>query len=88
MQLASSVPDIDQYLAAVPQSPSDFEFSFAFGDADGGPLGSGWGDSLGTSFEALGMQPEMVFQFVPVVLQYLQQRRELPAMTLLENALY
>lgn len=88
MHLSSSVPDMAQYLAAVPQSSSSFHLGLATSAMDEKTLEPEGLSSLGTSFQALGMSPEMVFQFVPAVLQYFQQRSELTEMSLLENALY
>ena len=88
MQLSSSVPDMARYLAAVPQSSSGFHLDLSTSDMDEKTLEPEGLSSLGTSFQALGMNPEMVFQFVPAVLQYFQQRSELTEMSLLENALY
>jgi len=88
MQLSGSVPAMDQYLAAVPQSPSGFHLDLSTSATDGKTLEPDGLSSLDTSFQALGMNPEMVFKFVPTVLQYFQQRGELTEMSLLENALY
>lgn len=88
MQLASSVPDMDQYLAAVPHSASNFQLGAAANAIGENAIGFGNLGALSGSFQALGMNPEMAFQFVPVVIQYLQQQSELSAVSLLQNALY
>lgn len=88
MQLSASVPNMDRYLSAVPQSQSHIQWGAAADAIGGRTLGFGGLSSLGDSFQALGMNPEMAFQFVPAVLQFLQQRSELVAMSLLQNALY
>ena len=89
MQLSSCVPDMSRYLASVPQSTTvNFQWGSAkkgIGQAVPGLVGQG---TLNTSFQALGMNPEMANQFATVILQYLQQRSELAAMSLLQNALY
>lgn len=81
MLINRSVPDMDSYLAAIPES----RFRVQWGGVADTMSGLG---SLGSSFDALGMNPEMAYQFVPLILQYMQQQNELAAMSLLRDALY
>ncbi len=89
MQLSSSVPDMDQYLSAVPQSPKS---STLLGSAAGlmGGQNSGLGNLAGLagSFQNLGMDTALISRFVPVVLNYVQGQGGAGAMSLLQNALY
>ncbi|QPK61702.1 DUF2780 domain-containing protein [Methylomonas sp. LL1] len=89
MRLSSYVPDMDQYLSAVPQSTSS---NSLFGLAAGlmGEQTNGLGSLavLAGSFQTLGMDANMIGQFVPVVLQYIQGQSGPAAMNLLQNALY
>lgn len=88
-QLGNSVPGMDQYLSAVPQRVAQSESSALLGAAGtlmGGQLGGL--AALAGSFQSLGMSPSMVSQFVPVVLQYVQNQSGAGAMSLLERALY
>lgn len=89
MQLSQSVPDMDQYLSAVPDSKKSS--SSLFGSAadlvgEGSNLGSL--ASLAGSFQSLGMDTAMINQFLPVVLKYVQGQGGAGAMSLLQNALY
>lgn len=88
-QLGNSVPGMDQYLSAVPQRVVQSESSSLLGAA-GGLMGGQLGGlaALAGSFQSLGMNPSMVSQFVPVVLQYVQNQSGAGAMSLLERALY
>jgi len=88
MDLRGSMPDMDQYLTKLPRSSSGFQLDLASGAIDeDSPRIEGL-KSLDTSFQALGMQPDMVLQFATLILQYLQQRGELAAMSSLQKALY
>lgn len=90
MQLSGSVPDMDQYLSAVPQSPDSS--STWLGTAAGlmGDQANGLGSlaTLAGSFKTLGMDTNMISQFVPVVLEYVQGQSGPAAMSLLQSALY
>lgn len=89
IQLSGSLPGMDRYLAAVPtQSPSRVIWGSAtnISDGQGGALGRL--AVLAATFQSLGMRADMIGQFVPLVLQYVQGQSG-PAMTsLLQNALY
>ncbi|MDT4330941.1 DUF2780 domain-containing protein [Methylomonas sp. MED-D] len=81
--LSSNVPNMDRYLGAVSNQPK-------FGDDGGSSLLGTAGGLLGLagSFQSLGMNSSMIGQFVPVVLQYVQNQGGASAMALLEQALY
>ncbi|WP_446808092.1 DUF2780 domain-containing protein [Methylomonas sp. 2BW1-5-20] len=88
-QLSTSVPGMDQYLSSVPQQIAASGSSSLLGAA-GNMMGGQYGSlaALAGSFQTLGMNPSMVSQFVPVVLQYVQNQSGASAMNLLQNALY
>lgn len=89
MQLSSSVPGMEQYLSAVPQPSSS---RVLLGSAAGlmGDQIAGLGNlaTLAGSFQNLGMNTNMIGQFVPVVLQYVQGQSGPALMSLLQRALY
>jgi hypothetical protein len=81
-QLLNAVPGIDSLISAAPQAGG------LAGQASsllGGSAGSMTG--LADSFSKLGLAPDMVNQFVPVILDYVQSEGGQQAMTLLKNAL-
>ncbi len=89
MQLSSSVPDMDQYLSAVPDTKKSSNSLFSSAAelmGEGSSLGSL--ANLAGSFQSLGMDSSMINQFVPVVLKYVQGQGGAGAMSLLQNALY
>lgn len=88
MLLSNSVADMDGYLAAVPQSEFRFRLGRATNPLSGNTFELGDLSVLGASFETLGMNPEMAYQFAPLILQFLQQQNQLAAMGLLQDALY
>jgi hypothetical protein len=89
--LSKAVPGMDQYLSNAPQVPAAANSSL-LGAASGllGNQAGGLGNlaSLASSFQTLGMNSNMISQFVPVVMQYVQQQGGTGAMSLLQNALY
>lgn len=89
MQLRGNVPGIDQYMSAVPEPSSSSLLIGSAADMLGGQA-SGLGNlaSLVSSFQTLGMNSNMITQFVPVVLQYVQGQSGAGMMSLLQNALY
>ncbi len=89
MQLSSNVPDMDQYLSAVPDTKKSSNSLFSSAAelmGEGSSLGSL--ANLAGSFQSLGMDSSMINQFVPVVLKYVQGQGGAGAMSLLQNALY
>jgi flavorubredoxin len=70
-QIAATVPDIDGLMAAAPtltESASDAVATMLGGDNGLGNLAT-----LAISFGQLGLSSDMITQFTPIVLQYLQQ---------------
>lgn len=88
MQLRNSVPNMDQYLAAVPYSTSSFQWGGATNVIGGNPSELSSLNAVSRSFQALEMHPEIAYRFVSAILQYLQQRSELAAMSLLQDGLH
>jgi hypothetical protein len=88
-KLSQSVPGMNQYLSAVPQQAASSASSSLLGVA-GNMMGGQVGGlaNLAGSFQSLGMNPSMVSEFVPVVLQYVQNQSGAGAMSLLQHALY
>lgn len=86
MQLSNSVPNMEQYLAVVPPSTTSFQLGIEANAVDVNEVAGA--EALNEAFQSLGMNPEMIPRFVTVVLQYLQQRSELAAMSLLQSAMY
>ena len=89
MQLRGNVPGIDQYLSAVPEPSSSSLLIGSAASMLGGQAG-GLGNlaALAGSFQTLGMSSNMITQFVPLVLQYVQGQSGAGAMSLLQSALY
>ena len=89
LQLRGNVPGIDQYMSEVPEPSSSSLLIGSAADMLGGQAG-GLGNlaSLVSSFQTLGMNSNMITQFVPLVLQYVQGQSGAGMMSLLQNALY
>lgn len=76
-KVAGAVPEMDSLLKAAPQTQTS-----GLGKAIGGTgsmLGGGAANvgglaTVGESFSKLGMQPDMVNQFVPTILQYVESK--------------
>jgi len=81
-QLLKAVPGIDSLISAAPQAGG---LGGKASSLLGGSAGSMTG--LADSFSKLGLSPDMVNQFVPVVLDFVQSEGGQQAMTLLKNAL-
>lgn len=90
-QLSNAVPGMDRYLSSAPQQVTAANSSSLLGAAasimgnQGGTLGTL--ANLAGSFQSLGMNSNMISQFVPVMLQYVQQQGGAGTMSLLQNAL-
>lgn len=78
-RLSAAVPGMDQYLAAAPRINGNAGYQ------QSGALGGLM--SVANSFQQLGMGPEMVGRFVPVMLNYVQQQGGAGTMSSLQNAL-
>lgn len=89
MRLSNSVPNIDQYLSAVPASTSSISWFSSPESLQGqqGP-GSDRQTVLESSFERLGMNADMISRFTSIVLQYVQAQNGPEVMSLLLGALY
>ena len=81
-QLLKAVPGIDSLISAAPQAGG---LAGKASSLLGGSAGSMAG--LADSFSKLGLSPDMVNQFVPVILDFVQSEGGQQAMTLLKNAL-
>jgi len=85
-QLLKAVPGIDSLMSAAPQT------SGLAGKATsllGGSGSSATGmANLADSFSKLGLAPDMVNQFVPVIMEFVQSEGGDQAMTLLKSALF
>ena len=81
-QLLNAVPGIDSLISAAPQAGG-------LGGKTSSLLGGSAGSMAGLadSFSKLGLSPEMVNQFVPIVLDFVQSEGGQQTMTLLKNAL-
>ena len=84
-QLLSAVPGIDSLISAAPQTGGlAGKTSSLLGGSGGSATGMA---NLADSFSKLGLAPDMVNQFVPVILDFVQSEGGQQAMTLLKNAL-
>ena len=82
-QLLSSVPGIDSLISKAPQVGG---MAGKASSLLGGSAGSMTG--LADSFSKLGLAPDMVNQFVPIIMNYVQSEGGKQAMTLLKSALF
>jgi len=84
-QLLKAVPGIDSLISGAPQAGG---LAGKVSSLLGGSAGSVKGmTALADSFSKLGLSPDMVNQFVPVILDFVQSEGGQQAMTLLKNAL-
>lgn len=87
-QIAQTVPNMDSLLSVAPKSEAggivDQGLS-ALGADDTGSLGEL--AALAGPFNQLGLSPDMVSQFVPIVLDYVKSTGGESAMSLLQGAL-
>ncbi len=85
-QLLNAVPGIDSLISAAPQAGG---LAGKASSLLGGSAGSVGGvAALTDSFSKLGLSPDMVNQFVPVILDFVQSEGGQQAMTLLKSALF
>lgn len=83
--IANAVPNMDSLLGAVPQSGALGGLAGAIGgDSVGGLIGAA---SVLNNFKQLGLSPDMVGQFVPVVIEYVKNQGGAAAGNLLMGAL-
>ena len=91
--LAAAIPELDQLLAAAPQTKTSEatallgQASSLLGDSAGDLSGLGQLAALAPAFESLGLSPAMVQQFVPVVLDVVNQQGGSSLMAALQSAL-
>lgn len=73
-QVASAVPNMDTLLRAAPKSTSGLGGMFGSGTSLLGGANGNLGSlaTLASSFSQLGLSPDMVNQFVPIVLSFVQ----------------
>jgi hypothetical protein len=84
-QLLNAVPGIDSLISAAPQTGG---LAGKASSLLGGSAGSVGGmTALADSFSKLGLSPDMVNQFVPVILDFVQSEGGQQVMALLKNAL-
>jgi hypothetical protein len=84
-QLLKAVPGIDSLISGAPDSGGlAGKASSLLGGASGSASGM---TALADSFSKLGLAPDMVNQFVPIILDFVQSEGGQQAMTLLKNAL-
>jgi len=81
-QLLNAVPGIDSLISAAPQAGG---LAGKTSSLLGGSAGSM--TDMAESFSKLGLSPDMVNQFVPVILDFVQSEGGQQAMTLLKTAL-
>ncbi len=90
--VSSELPDVDSLIGAAPDTGSSALGSLGALSSGSSLLGGssgGLGDMAGvaSTFSDLGLSPDMVTQFVPVILEYAQTTCSEQAMQLLQGAL-
>jgi len=84
-QLLSAIPGIDSLIQAAPQvSGLAGKASSLFGSSSGSIKGL---SALTDSFAKLGLSPDMVSQYMDVILDFVQSEAGQQTMTMLKNAL-
>ncbi|MEW8625891.1 MAG: DUF2780 domain-containing protein [Candidatus Thiodiazotropha sp.] len=86
-QIASVVPGIDKMMASAQSSSKESATVGAVASMLGGDSSAGNLASLASAFGNLGMDSNMVGQFVPIVLEYLQSEGGESVMSLMKGAL-
>lgn len=91
-QVSNAVPGMDQMLSAAPSVSSSMPGSSGMMGAATGALGSSGGAvgnmaNLAGSFQSLGLDSNMVNQFVPVILDYVKGQGGSSTMSLLQSSL-
>jgi hypothetical protein len=90
--VSSELPDVDSLIGAAPDTGSSALGALGALSSGSSLLGGssgGLGDMAGvaSTFSDLGLSPDMVTQFVPVILEYAQTSGSEQAMQLLQGAL-
>ena len=83
--IAKGVPDMDSLLEAAPADAEDASPMGQAGTMLGGNSNMGGVASLASSFGALGLDPEMVTKFMPIVNEYIGSVSGEQAMGLLKD---
>jgi hypothetical protein len=88
-QIAAAVPDIDSLISAAPAvtESAASEGASAVASMLGGESGLSNLATLATSFSQLGLSADMIAQFTPIVLDYLQQVGGTSVMEMMKGAL-
>ncbi|ODB94251.1 hypothetical protein A3194_01805 [Candidatus Thiodiazotropha endoloripes] len=86
-QIASVVPGIDKMMASAQSSSKESGAVSAVASMLGGDSSAGNMASLASAFDSLGMDSNMVGQFVPIVLEYLQSEGGESIMSMMKGAL-
>lgn len=87
-KVAAAVPEMDQLKRAAPASAGLGDMLGGVSSAFGGGGGTAGGlASLAGSFSKLGLDPAMVDQFVPVILDYVETNGGAAVKSLLQSAL-
>jgi hypothetical protein len=84
-QLAEAVPDIDNLIAAAPALTDSATGAVA--NMLGGESGLGGLATLASSFTELGLSADMISQFTPIVLDYLQKAGGSSVMEIMKGVL-
>ncbi|MCG7924315.1 MAG: DUF2780 domain-containing protein [Candidatus Thiodiazotropha taylori] len=86
-QIASVVPGIDKMMSSAQSSSKESGAVGAVASMLGGDSSAGNLAGLASAFEGLGMDSNMVGQFVPIVLEYLQSEGGESIMSMMKGAL-
>lgn len=89
-QLSSAVPEMDSLLSAAPKPSASTASLIGGASSLLGDNASSYGNlaNLASSFNDLNLSPDMVDQFVPVVVDYVKQRGGDMTGDMLQSALY
>jgi hypothetical protein len=86
-QIAAAVPNVDELIAAAPALTESSANTAAVASMLGGESGLGSLAVLASSFSQLGLSSEMIGQFTPILLDYLQQAGDSKIMEIMKGAL-
>lgn len=84
--VSSALPSVDSLIGAAPETGSSGLLGSASSLLGGSSSSLGDMASIASSFSDLGMSPDMVGQFVPVILDYAQSAGSEQVMQLLQGA--
>ncbi|MET0066902.1 MAG: DUF2780 domain-containing protein [Candidatus Thiodiazotropha sp.] len=86
-QIADVVPDIQEMMSAADSTSGNASGMAALGSMLGDKSGAGSMAGLASVFSGLGMDSDMVGQFTPIILEYLQSNGGEAVMQLMKGAL-